>query len=209
MTPVDVGKGVDDNGSGVAVVLEAAKVLKDVETPETIQFIFFGAEEVDLCGSNYHVSQMTQEDIDNVMLMIDYDSLVAGDKAYVYGTAGKDGKYRDHALEIAAEKNLELITQSGKNPEYPAGTTGDWSDHVAFKDADIPYVYFESTNWDLGEKDSYTQVNVTLGENGEIWHTQYDTSDYISTNFPDRIESRLKAFSTVTEEILQEDLSTL
>jgi alkaline phosphatase isozyme conversion protein len=206
---VDVGNGVDDNGSGVAVVLEAAKVLKDVETPQTIQFIFFGAEEAGLCGSDYHVNKMTQEEKGNVLVMINYDSLVAGEKAYVYGDGDAEGKFRDRALAIAAEKNLELITQPGENPEYPAGTTGDWSDHAAFKNVDIPYMYFESTNWALGEKDGYTQVAVTLGESGEIWHTQYDTVDYISTNFPDRIENRLATFSTVTEEILQEDMSKL
>jgi hypothetical protein len=204
---VDVGNGVDDNGSGVAVVLEAARVLKDVETPQTVQFIFFGAEEAGLFGSDYHVKQMTQEQKDNTMVMINYDSLVAGDNAYVYGDI--DTKYREEALAIAAEKNLELITQQGENPEYPAGTTGDWSDHAAFKAVGIPYMYFESTNWALGEKDGYTQVDVALGENGEIWHTQYDTADYISTNFPDRIETRLKTFSTVTEELLQQDMSKL
>jgi hypothetical protein len=118
-------------------------------------------------------------------------------------------KFSEVALAIAAEKNLELIIQPAENSEFPAGTTGDWSDHAAFKAAGIPYVYFESTDWALGEKDGYTQVDVKLGEKGEIWHTQYDTLDYISTNFPDRIGNRLKTFSTVTEELLQEDMSKL
>lgn len=204
---VDVGNGVDDNGSGVAVVMEAAKALKDVETPQTIQFIFFGAEEAGLCGSDYHVKQMTKEQKDKVLVMVNYDSLAAGQNAYVYGDI--NGNFRDRALAIAKENDVELTTQPGENPDYPAGTTGDWSDHAAFKAAGIPYMYFESTNWALGEKDGYTQVDLTLGENGEIWHTQYDTVDYISTNFPDRIENRLKTFSTVTETILQEDMSQL
>ncbi|HVI39233.1 MAG TPA: M28 family peptidase [Anaerovoracaceae bacterium] len=71
---VDGGKGSSENIIAV-----------DVETPQTIQFIFFGAEEAGLCGSDYHVSQITQGDKDNVLLMINYDSLVAGDNAYVYG----------------------------------------------------------------------------------------------------------------------------
>jgi len=206
---VDVGSGMDDNGSGIAVVLEAAKALKDAETPQTIRFIFFGAEEVGLFGSDYYVSQLSQDELSKIVLMMNYDSLIAGDNAYVYGNADAGGKFRDEALAIAGEKELELITQPGENPEYAAGTTGDWSDHAAFKNAGIPYMYFEATNWSLGEKDGYTQVDVTLGEEGEIWHTQYDTIDYISTNFPDRIENRLKTFSTVTETMLLEDLSTL
>lgn len=206
---VDTGSGVDDNGSGVATVLEAANVLKDVQTPQTIEFIFFGAEEAGLCGSDYHVSQMTSDEIANTLLMINYDSLVAGDIAYVYGNDNENGKFRDEALAIAAEQKLELITQPGDNPDYPAGTTGDWSDHAAFKTAGIPYMYFESTNWALGEKDGYTQVDVKLGVDGEIWHTKFDTLDYINTNFPDRIQNRLTTFSTVTEDLLREDLSKL
>ena len=206
---VDAGDGSDDNGSGVAVVLEAATVLKDTEAPQTIKFIFFGAEEVGLCGSDYHVSQMTQEDIDQTVLMMNFDSLIAGDIAYVYGDADDNGKYRDLALEIAKEQNLDLITQPGDNAELPAGTTGDWSDHAPFKAAGIPHIYFESTNWTLGNKDGYTQVDLTLGIDGEIWHTKFDTMDYISTNFPDRIENRLSTFSTVTIELLSDDLSKL
>ena len=206
---VDAGIGVDDNGSGVAVVLETANALKDAETDQTIKFIFFGAEEVGLCGSDYHVSQMTADELANTILMINYDSLIAGDNAYVYGNDDENGKYREEALAIAEKQDLELITQLGENPELPAGTTGDWSDHAAFKNAGIPYMYFESTNWALGEKDGYTQVDVALGVDGEIWHTEYDTLDYINSNFPDRIENRLNTFVTVTETILQEDLSAL
>lgn len=206
---VDIGNGVDDNGSGVAVVLEAAKMMKDAETPQTIEFIFFGAEEVGLCGSEYHVSKMTLDDISNTVLMINYDSLVAGDNAYVYGNEDAKGKFRDRALEIAKEKKVKLSTQPGENEEYPAGTTGDWSDHAAFKNAGIPYMYFESTNWSLGDEDGYTQVDPSLGADGEIWHTEFDTMDYINENFPDRITDRLTTFTTVTETILSEDLSSL
>jgi alkaline phosphatase isozyme conversion protein len=201
------GDGVDDNGSGVAVQLEAAKVLKDMKTPQTLKFVFFGAEEVGLFGSSYHVNKMTPDDISNTLLMINFDSLVAGDNAHVYGDADAKGKYRDRVLEIAIEKGLTLVTQPGDNPEYPAGTTGDWSDHVAFKEVGIPHIYFESTNWTLGAKDGYTQVDETLGLNGEIWHTEFDNVDYIEANFPGRIAERLATFSNVTETLLQEDLS--
>lgn len=206
---MDAGKGVDDNASGIAVMLEAAKALKDVETPQNVEFIFFGAEEVGLFGSDYHVSQMTPEAIANTVLMMNYDSLVAGDTAYAYGDAGANGKFRDRVLAIASEKGLTLITQPGENPEFPAGTTGDWSDHASFKTAGVPYIYFESTNWTLGAKDGYTQVDTKLGVNGEIWHTEFDTMEYMNTNFPGRIEDRLKTFSTVTEALLIEDLTKL
>ena len=203
------GDGVDDNGSGVALALETAARLKDVETPQTIRFVFFGAEEFGSCGSNYYVSHADSSELSNLLLMINFDSIVAGDFAYVYGDAGANGKFRDRVLELADENDLTLRTQAGENPAYPAGTTCDFSDHGPFKNAGIPHVYFEATNWFLGEQDGYTQVNMNFGVNGEIWHTSYDTISYLNETFPGRIEAYLSLFSNLTDLFLLEDLSKL
>ena len=201
---VKVGQGADDNASGVAVILEVAERLRDVETPYTIRFILFGAEEAGLQGSKYYVSQMTDEQKRNTIAMINLDSLAAGDIAYIYGDQGQKGEIRDWALQFAADRDLALQTQTGENPQYPAGTTGDWSDHAPFKVAGIPYAYFESTNWTLGNRDGYTQVDLGYGENGEIWHTSHDTLEYIDETFPGRMQERLHLFVTVLEAILTE-----
>ena len=201
---VNVGKGADDNATGVAVILEVAERIRDQETPYTIRFILFGAEEVGLQGSQYYVSQMTKEQIQNTAAMINLDSLTAGDIAYVYGDQDERGAIRNWALSFAQKNHLELGTQLGENPQYPLGTTGDWSDHAPFKKAGIPYTYLEATNWTLGNKDGYTQVSTEYGENGEIWHTKYDTLKYINKTFPGRMQERLNLFVTVLESILTE-----
>src|SRR5690625_3104242 len=54
---------VDDNASGVGVMLEAAERVAEMDSPYTIHFIAFGAEEVGLQGSNYYVSEMTDTEI--------------------------------------------------------------------------------------------------------------------------------------------------
>jgi alkaline phosphatase isozyme conversion protein len=197
-----VGAGVDDNGSGVAVLLEAARRLKNMDTPYTIEFVFFDAEESGMEGSNYYVSKMTDDDVKNTVAMINLDSLAVGDYTYIYGDQGDDGVIRDWALNYAANIGYTLITQPGKNPDYPAGTTVDASDHAPFLHRGIQYVYFEATNWDLGELDGYTQVNTRLGEKGEIWHTRFDTLEYIRKTFPGRMEDHLKLFSNVLMHIL-------
>lgn len=199
---VKVGKGADDNASGLGVILEVADRIKDRETHYSIRFILFGAEEVGLQGSKHYVSQMTQEQKQNTIAMINLDSVSAGDYAYIYGDQGAKGFIRDWALNYAAKHNLTLETQPGENPKYPAGTTGDWSDHAPFKEAGIPYTYVESTNWTLGDMDGYTQVDPQYGENGEIWHTQYDTLEYINETFPGRMQERLALYVKVLEAIL-------
>jgi alkaline phosphatase isozyme conversion protein len=201
---VKVGKGADDNASGVGVILEVAERLRAQETPYTIRFLLFGAEEAGMQGSKYYVSQMTPEQIQNTVAMINLDSLTAGDFTYVYGDQGERGAIRDWALNFVQTHGLELQTQLGENPKYPRGTTGDWSDQAPFKGAAIPYAYFESTNWTLEAKDGYTQVDPAFGENGEIWHTKYDTLDYINSTFPGRMQKRLDLFVTVLQAVLTE-----
>ncbi|WP_223702126.1 M20/M25/M40 family metallo-hydrolase [Sutcliffiella deserti] len=196
---VAVGKGSDDNASGVAVMLEAAEVLKKIPTPYSIVFVAFGAEEVGLQGSNYFVSQMSQEDIQNTIGMINLDSLAAGDYMYVHGSLGEEGFLREQALAIAEKKKLDLRINEGLNPDYPAGTTGDWSDHAPFHNAGIPYAYFESTNWEIGDQDGYEQTE----EYGGIWHTSNDTLKFIQQAFPGRLEERLSTYSTVLIDLLK------
>ena len=54
--------------------------------------------------------------------------------------AGEAGWVRDQALALAETLDLDIITQEGLNPSYPAGTiTGDWSDHAPFKNLGIPF----------------------------------------------------------------------
>ncbi|MDQ6423441.1 M20/M25/M40 family metallo-hydrolase [Paenibacillus sp. LHD-117] len=197
---VEAGKGADDNASGIGVMLEAAQALSNVETPYTIKFIAFGAEEVGLIGSEHYVSGMTAEEIDNAVAMINLDSLAVGDDMLIYGNSGTDGFVRELGLDIAERLELDVSTQTGLNPLYPAGTTIDASDHVPFKYAGIPYGYLESTNWALGEMDGYTQTE----KDGEVWHTEKDTLAFISENYPGRIEEHLSTFTQLLIGILLE-----
>jgi len=201
---VDASRGADDNASGVAVMLEAAARLKDVQTPYTIKFVAFGAEELDRQGSRYYAGEMTEADVENAVVMINLDSLIAGDLTYVYGDAGEKGVLRDWLLEMAQGEGLDLRTQTGENPVYAAGTTGDWSDHAPFQNRGIPYAYFEATDWGLGARDGWTQVDERLGDGGEIWHTKYDNLEYIDKTFPGRVDQHLELFVTVLFKALTE-----
>ena len=196
---VAAGKGSDDNASGVGVMLEAAEVLKHINTPYSIKFVAFGAEEVGLRGSNYYASQMTEEEITNTVGMINLDSLAVGDNMYVYGSTGDKGFIRDQVLKIAEKKKLDIGTNPGLNPAYPAGTTGDWSDHAPFNRLGIPYAYLEATNWEIGDMDGYTQTV----KHGGVWHTKNDTIEFIEREFPGRVEEHLETFSQALTEVLK------
>jgi hypothetical protein len=147
---------------------------------------------------------MSPEEIRNTVAMINVDSVVVGEIAYVYGSPGERGVLRDWVLARASEAGLDLRTQGGENPEYSAGTTCDCSDHAPFDEVGIPYAYFESTNWSLGDKDGYVQVDPRFGEDGRVWHTRFDTLDYIDRTFPGRADQRLELFSGMLYRVLTE-----
>jgi hypothetical protein len=56
-TPTTYAPGADDNASGVAAVLEAARILSDFDLGKTIEFICFGGEEQGRRGSIHNATQ--------------------------------------------------------------------------------------------------------------------------------------------------------
>lgn len=52
------GPGANDNGSGTSIILEAARILKDVPTEYSIKFIHFSGEEQGLLGSSHYVNNV-------------------------------------------------------------------------------------------------------------------------------------------------------
>jgi aminopeptidase YwaD len=74
------GPGVNDNGSGVATILEVARLLKDIPTAVSIRFINFSAEEEGLIGSQHFVDHTVVPTNMNIMLVFNIDEVggVAG-----------------------------------------------------------------------------------------------------------------------------------
>jgi hypothetical protein len=194
------GQGADDNASGVGVMLEVAERLAHHKIDYDIVFVAFGAEEVGLRGSAYFASQLSQADKDRAIVMVNFDSLLVGDKLYIH--AGANGKTwaRDAMLRLIRLRDLPIETQPGLNPHYPAGLTPNgFSDYTAFNQAGIPVVAFEATNWEIDDLDGYTQTE----EYGSFWHTSWDTLAKIEELYPERPMMRLHAFTTVTFEFLK------
>lgn len=52
------GPGVSDNGSGTSIMLEAARILKNIPTEYSVKFIHFSGEEQGLLGSTHYVNNV-------------------------------------------------------------------------------------------------------------------------------------------------------
>ncbi|WP_104735836.1 M28 family peptidase [Hanstruepera ponticola] len=127
-----IHNGADDNASGVAVMLDLAGKLKNVNTSNNYLLIAFSGEEMGLLGSNYFVKNPTI-DTKAVSYMINMDMvgrLKQDSTLAVYGT-GTSPIFKQ--VLNSHNDNFKLIEkESGVGP----------SDHTSFYLADIPVLHF-------------------------------------------------------------------
>ena len=122
--------GANDNGSGIATLLTMASEIADREYPFTVRFIAFGAEELGLYGSNYYVDQLSEEEIDSTVAMLNFDALGSGPQTAMLGTVSLLRMVDEYA--------------DGQGIDTKMVFTFDWgsSDHAAFHDAGIDHIFF-------------------------------------------------------------------
>ena len=184
-------EGTNDNASGVGVLLELAQRL-EAETTHAVKFIFFGAEEIGLVGSEFYANSLSPQAIKDTLFMVNLDSLIVGDNMYFNAGRGATEnpdwfEYRDLALSIAEENGIVAQTNPGLNENYPAGT-GCCSDLESF-DSLMPVLAAEATNWSIGELDGYTQTSNPAVPGGFTWHDPAtDNRAFINQVFPGLIE---------------------
>lgn len=69
------GPGTNDNGSGTVLILELARLLKDIDTEYSIKFIHFSGEENGLIGSNYYVNNTVVPQSLDIELVFNIDEV--------------------------------------------------------------------------------------------------------------------------------------
>jgi len=73
-TPTTYAPGADDNASGVAAVLETARILSDFDLSNTVEFIAFGGEEQGRRGSIHNATQAAAAG-KNILAMVNLDMI--------------------------------------------------------------------------------------------------------------------------------------
>lgn len=80
---VPEGPGINDNGSGVAAVLETAVQLgNSPPVHNTVRFAFWGAEELGLIGSRNYVESLNLDGLKNIALYLNFDMLASPNPGY-------------------------------------------------------------------------------------------------------------------------------
>lgn len=120
--------GADDNASGVALMLETARVLSDYDSDYTVRFVAFNLEERGI-GSFEYVDEHLDDDI---VGMISWD-MVAYDMG-TYSVSIESTRAASEPWQIALADAVE--TYGGGLT--PVVGTGGGSDHIPFEWAGIP-----------------------------------------------------------------------
>lgn len=201
-------QGVDDNASGVGVMLELANRFKDIPTKYSLRFIATSGEELKALGAKHYLQGMTQKERDDTVLVINIDSMITGE--HIYFHSGRNTKpaiatiSRDRALEIGRRYGIDVAFNPGSKA-YPRGT-GCCSDYKVFDEAKMPVMAVEASNWSLGERNGYQQRAITASfPQGATWHRpQYDNLEYLEKNLPGRLEQRTRDTVKILLPLLKE-----
>jgi hypothetical protein len=164
--PNNISPGADDNASGVAAILEMARIISqlDLHFPVTIELAFWDEEEVGLLGSKAHVGNLSERD--TVLAVINLDMLA--------WDGNSDGVVNIHTRPGGI--NETLVSIADESLQYAQGLTAQmlWttaypSDHVPFLDAGYPAIALT--------EDYVNDLNPS-------WHTSSDlTVQFDSTYF--------------------------
>jgi Zn-dependent M28 family amino/carboxypeptidase len=80
---VQDGAGINDNGSGSAALLETAIQMQKVKTTNKVRFAWWGAEESGLLGSEHYVGDLTDEEVEDIALYLNFDMVASPN--YMFG----------------------------------------------------------------------------------------------------------------------------
>ncbi len=134
------GDGVGDNGSGLALMLANAVGMSGLTPKYDVRFVFFDAEEIGLYGSNVYANNMTSEEVEKTIYMVNIDSIAFGDYCNIYGgtTNHETGEVTDtSAYDLACQKADYL----GFNVWGPEDLDGYFEEHGIGPDIETLTIY--------------------------------------------------------------------
>ena len=126
--------GASDNSSGMGALLAVAERMAGRSFPYTLRFVAFGSEETGLHGSEHYVESLSADELEEIYLMVNLDSVGSGTHLRLSG----DRWVTNHVIDAGQRENLPI---SGR-----AGTARGGSDHLPFRDAWTPIIYFQAND---------------------------------------------------------------
>jgi len=124
--------GADDNGSGVAVLLDLAEALRDAKPERSLIFIAFTGEEVGRLGSRHYLNSAIAPPAGKCLAMVNLDTVgrLGGGKLMVLGgDSAREWVHIFRGVEYVTGVEIQMVSE-------PL----DSSDQASFHEAGIPAV---------------------------------------------------------------------
>lgn len=189
------GPGVNDNGSGTSIILETARILKDIPTEYSIKFIHFSGEEQGLRGSTHYANTVAYQGTNRVLdikLVFNLDQVggkVGNNNNTIYCDEDMGGNPNNTAASVAATQ--ELVTLTGLySPLLTDIDAAENTDYVPFElKGEVITGYFEKirSNYPHTSNDTFANTdpvyiyNVGKASLGALQHFAVATTSILST----------------------------
>lgn len=167
--PINRAPGADDNASGTAAVMEAARVLAGHRFRKTLRFITFGGEEQGLWGSQYYAQQAKAQG-DNILGMINLDMVAYNPVCDKVDVMGNDSSMWlvDEMLANVGQYSIGLTTERVTRNYFPYSDQASfwWQGYdaiLAIEDVDLATgpCYSHNSNYHT-TYDIYNTLNMSL-----------------------------------------------
>ncbi|MCW2747789.1 MAG: aminopeptidase [Nocardioidaceae bacterium] len=179
------GPAINDNGTGTATILEIAeemsalKYTKKLKRP--VRYVFFGAEEAGLLGSQHYVDSLSSAKLDKIYANLNFDMLGSPNYVrFVYDGDGSDTPDAGPAGSDGIEKVFTKYFLAHKLASSPTAFDGR-SDYGPFIAAGIPAGGLFSGAEELKTPEEAATYGGTAGEPLDAcYHQACDTTNNVS-----------------------------
>ena len=208
---VQRGPGINDNGSGSAVLLEVAEQMAKTKPRNMVRFAWWGAEEAGLVGSTAYVNGLPQAEKDRIALYLNFDMVGSPNHVFfIYDGDDSDatGAGPGPAGSAQIEKMFERFYASVGAPFQGTDFTGR-SDYGAFIANNIPAGgLFTGAEGIKTAAEAATWGGVAGQAYDPCYHLACDTFDNVNLSALD-VNSDAIAFVTLQYAMSTEDINGL
>lgn len=207
---VPAGPGINDNGTGVATLLQlAARLAARDEAPRHgVRFAFWGAEEVGLVGSLHHARQMSEDDVAATLGNLNFDMVGSPNPArFVY-----DGDESDFPSSLDLHPHTALLEHrfldhfDGLGLDHAPTAFAGRTDYLGFALLGLPVAGTFTGAEGLKTPALADAFGGAVGEPFDAcYHRDCDTVGNLD---PVMMEGMATAAATVLDQVLAEDLDT-